>query len=66
MALVEVQQVTKEYSKGDQKITPLRDATLSVERGEFLSLMGASGSGKSTLSPIGVRKTSVTFFRCII
>jgi putative ABC transport system ATP-binding protein len=49
MALVEVQQVTKEYSKGDQKITPLRDATLSVERGEFLSLMGASGSGKSTL-----------------
>lgn len=49
MALVEVQQVTKEYSKGDQKITPLRDATLSVERGEFVSLMGASGSGKSTL-----------------
>lgn len=49
MALVEVQQVTKEYSKGDQKITPLRDATISVERGEFVSLMGASGSGKSTL-----------------
>lgn len=49
MSLVEVLQVTKEYSKGDQKITPLRDATLSVERGEFVSLMGASGSGKSTL-----------------
>ena len=49
MALVEVDQVTKEYRKGDQTITPLKDTTLSIERGEFLSLMGASGSGKSTL-----------------
>src|ERR671915_56919 len=49
MPLVEVRDVTKAYRKGSQTITPLRDATLTVERGEFLSLMGASGSGKSTL-----------------
>ena len=49
MALVEVDHVTKEYRKGDQTITPLKDACLQVERGQFLSLMGASGSGKSTL-----------------
>jgi putative ABC transport system ATP-binding protein len=49
MSLVEVQQITKEYVKGDQKIAPLKDADLTVERGEFVSLMGASGSGKSTL-----------------
>lgn len=49
MSLVDVQKITKEYVKGDQKITPLKDADLLVERGEFLSLMGASGSGKSTL-----------------
>lgn len=49
MALVHVEQVTKEYVKGDQKIAPLQDATLNIERGDFLSLMGASGSGKSTL-----------------
>ncbi len=49
MALVEVHGVTKEYRKGDQKITPLKEANLEVERGEFVSLMGASGSGKSTL-----------------
>ncbi len=49
MPLVEVEQVTKEYRKGDQTITPLKDASLQIERGEFLSLMGASGSGKSTL-----------------
>ena len=49
MSLVEVQQVTKEYVKGDQTITPLKNADLTIERGEFVSLMGASGSGKSTL-----------------
>jgi putative ABC transport system ATP-binding protein len=49
MALVEVRNVTKEYRRGEQRITPLRDATLDVERGDFVSLMGASGSGKTTL-----------------
>src|SRR5262249_7899923 len=49
MALVEIRNVTKVYRKGDQQITPLRDVSLDVERGEFLSLMGASGSGKTTL-----------------
>jgi predicted ABC-type transport system involved in lysophospholipase L1 biosynthesis ATPase subunit len=49
MALVEVRGVTKEYRKGDQKITPLIEVDLTVEKGDFVSLMGASGSGKSTL-----------------
>lgn len=49
MALVEVQKITKDYVKGDQRITPLKEADLTIERGEFVSLMGASGSGKSTL-----------------
>ena len=49
MALVEVRNVTKEYKKGEQTITPLKEAYLDVERGDFVSLMGASGSGKTTL-----------------
>lgn len=49
MALIEVHQLTKVYRKGDQEISPLADADLAIERGEFVSLMGASGSGKSTL-----------------
>ena len=49
MSLVDVQKVTKEYVKGDQRIAPLKDADLTIERGEFVSLMGASGSGKSTM-----------------
>jgi putative ABC transport system ATP-binding protein len=49
MPLVDVRNVTKTFRKGDQAITPLADASITVERGDFVSLMGASGSGKSTL-----------------
>jgi len=49
MPLVEVQNVTKRYHKGNETITPLDDVSLDVEQGEFVSLMGASGTGKSTL-----------------
>jgi putative ABC transport system ATP-binding protein len=49
MPLVDIRNVTKEYRKGDQKIMPLRDVSLIVDQGDFVSLMGSSGSGKSTL-----------------
>ena len=49
MPLIEINDVTKRYHKGDETITPLDGVTLSVEEGEFLALMGASGTGKSTL-----------------
>jgi putative ABC transport system ATP-binding protein len=49
MPLVDVRNVTKTYRKGDSTITPLQNASLTVDRGDFVSLMGASGSGKSTL-----------------
>lgn len=49
MAPVEVRNVTKQYRKGDETITPLDDVSISIEQGEFVSLMGASGTGKSTL-----------------
>lgn len=49
MPLVEIHGLTKIFRKGSEEITPLVDADLEIERGEFVSLMGASGSGKSTL-----------------
>jgi putative ABC transport system ATP-binding protein len=47
--ILHVDSVTKTYSKGGQLVVPLDRASLQVEQGEFVSLMGASGSGKSTL-----------------
>ena len=49
MPLIEIDNVTKQYHKGEETITPLQEVSLSVEQGEFISLMGASGTGKSTL-----------------
>ena len=49
MAFVELRDVTKQYHKGGETITPLDDVSLDVDEGEFVSLMGASGTGKSTL-----------------
>jgi len=49
MALVQLRDVTKEYRKGDQIITPLDGVDLDIHQREFVSLMGASGTGKSTL-----------------
>jgi putative ABC transport system ATP-binding protein len=49
MSLIEMHHVTKQYQKGGRTITPLQDINLDVERGEFVSFMGASGSGKTTM-----------------
>lgn len=49
MALVELRNVSKSFSKGEETITPLDNISMSIEEGEFISLMGPSGTGKSTL-----------------
>ena len=49
MPLVEVMNVTKEYANGEETIRPLDGVSLTVDEGDYASLMGASGSGKSTL-----------------
>lgn len=49
MPLVEVSNVTKEYANGEEAIRPLDGVSLTIDEGDYVSLMGASGSGKSTL-----------------
>ena len=49
MALIQIDHVSKQFRKGSETIVPLQDADLQIERGQFVSLMGASGTGKSTL-----------------
>ena len=47
--VIEVRNVSKTFGKGEALTQVLTNASLSVAKGEFVSLMGASGSGKSTL-----------------
>jgi len=47
--MLKLENITKEYKKGDQIIHALNDVSLQAENGEFVVVRGASGSGKTTL-----------------
>ena len=50
--IINVKDIKKSYTVGTQEVNVLRGINLSVEKGEFISIMGPSGSGKTTLMNI--------------
>lgn len=49
MEILRVEHLCKKYGTKDTEVVALNDASFSVQRGEFVAIVGASGSGKSTL-----------------
>lgn len=49
MEILKVENLCKQYGKGESKVTALDNVSFTVNKGEFVAIVGASGSGKSTL-----------------
>lgn len=52
MSLVEVREIAKIYRLGDFEVNALNGVSITIEKGEFVAIMGPSGSGKSTFMNI--------------
>ena len=49
MEILRTENLTKIYRNGENTVTAINNLSISVNKGEFISIIGSSGSGKSTL-----------------
>ena len=52
MEILQASHLCKTYGKGENEVRALDDVSFSIEKGEFVAIVGTSGSGKSTLMHI--------------
>src|SRR5262247_2794077 len=65
-ALIRLEDVHKAYPMGGSELRALRGVSVTVERGEYLAVIGPSGSGKSTLMHIAGCLDRPTAGRCFV
>ena len=47
--MIQLDKVSRTFQVGEQQVLALREVSLSIDKGEYIAIMGPSGSGKSTL-----------------
>ena len=65
-ALVEIQDISKIYNPGENEVRALDHISLTIQKGEFVAIIGQSGSGKSTFLKLMIREENTTSGKVII